>query len=239
MKNFLYLITIFLLVTSCTNNTNMMQLSGEVKGLKKGTLILQTIDDTLLVSVDSVVVDGDSRFNFSKTIESPQMYYLYVRLKDGTLKDDRIPFFAEPTEITINTSLKNFEIDAQISGSHNEKVRDEYKKLLKRYTSKNLEYIEASFKALQEGNDSLVLAIQEKQKKLVASKYLMAVNFALKYKDLELAPFLMLSEVFDANIKYLDTVYNTLTPKIKDSKYGKSLESFIIDRKNEETSLKN
>ena len=239
MKNFLYLITLFLLVTSCTNNENMMQLSGEVKGLKKGTLILQTIDDSLLVSVDSVVVDGDSRFNFSEIIESPQMYYLYIRLKDGTLKDDRIPFFAEPTEITINTSLKNFEIDARISGSNNEKVMDEYKKLLKRYTSKNLEYIEDNFKALQEGNDSLVLAIQEKQKKLVAGKYLMAVNFALKYKDLELAPYLMLSEVYDANIKYLDTVYNTLAPKIKDSKYGKSLESFIIDRKKEETSLKN
>ena len=67
MKNFLYLITLFLLVTSCTNNENVMQLSGEVRGLKKGTLILQKIDDTLLVSVDSVVVDGDSRFNFSET----------------------------------------------------------------------------------------------------------------------------------------------------------------------------
>ena len=239
MKNFLYLITLFLLVTSCTNNENVMQLSGEVRGLKKGTLILQKIDDTLLVSVDSVVVDGDSRFNFSETIESPQMYYLYVRLNDGTLMDDRIPFFAEPTAITINTTLKSFEIDARISGSNNQKTMNEYKKLLKRYTSKNLEYIEDHFNALQEGNDSLVSDIQKKQKKLVAGKYLMAVNFALKYNDLELAPFLMLSEVYDTNIKYLDTVYNTLTPKIKDSKYGKSLESFILDRKKEETSLKN
>ncbi len=43
----------------------------------------------------------------------------------------------------------------------------------------------------------------------------------------------MLSEVSNANIKYLDTVYVNLTPKIKDSKYGKALESFIIERKKE------
>ena len=104
---------------------------------------------------------------------------------------------------------------------------DEYKKLLKRYTSKNLEYIEENFKALQEGNDSLASVFQEKQKDLVASKYLMAVNYALNHNDYELAPYLMLSEVYDSNIKYLDTVYKKLTPKIKDSKYGKALESFI------------
>ena len=30
---------------------------------------------------------------------------------------------------------------------------------------------------------------------------------------------------------YLDSVYNNLTPKIKDSKYGKDLESLIVSRK--------
>jgi len=44
----------------------------------------------------------------------------------------------------------------------------------------------------------------------------------------------MLSEVYDANVKYLDTVYKSLTPKIKDSKYGIALESFIQERKKSE-----
>ena len=60
-------------------------------------------------------------FEFSEEIESPEMYYLYVRLKDGTLNDDRIPFFAEPRDISIDTTLKNFAVDARISGSKKSK----------------------------------------------------------------------------------------------------------------------
>ncbi len=210
-----------------------MHLTGEVKGLKKGTLLLQKVEDTLLVSVDSIIVDGDSHFEFSEEIKSPEMYYVYVRLKDGTIKDDRIPFFAEPGEITITTTLKNFEVDAHIVGLSNEKVLNDYKQILERYTTKNLEYLEAGFNALREGNDSMVINIEKKQKDLVTSKYLMTVNFALNHKDYEVAPYLMLSEVYDANIKYLDTVYGALTPKIKDSKYGKALESYILKRKQE------
>jgi hypothetical protein len=233
MKYLFSVIALTFLIFSCSNNTNLMTLTGEVKGLKKGTLLLQKIEDTILVSVDSVLINGDSNFEFSEEIESPEMYYLYVRLKDGTLRDDRISFFAEPTNINIKTTLKNFEVDARITGSLNELVLDDYKKLVNRYTSKNLDYIQENFQATQAGNDSLANAITKKQENLVASKYLMAVNFALNHNDYELAPYLILSEVSNANIKYLDTVYANLTPKIKDSKYGKALESFITERKKE------
>ena len=42
-------------------------------------------------------------------------------------------------------------------------------------------------------------------------------------KDSEVAPYIALSEVFDANIKYLDTLYNVLPKDIALSKYGKEL----------------
>ena len=71
----------------------------------------------------------------------------------------------------------------------------------------------------------------------LSSKYLATVNFALNNKDKEVAPYLLLTEIYDANIKYLDTVYTSLTPKIKDSKYGTLLESFISERKTAKDSL--
>ena len=210
-----------------------MHLSGQVKGLKKGTILLQKFEDTLLVSVDSVNVNGDSSFEFSEEIASPEVYYLYVRLKDGTLNDERIPFFAEPGEISIQTTLKNLAIDARIEGSGNQDVLKEYKKLLSRFAARELDQIESNFNALKEGNDTLVKSIEKRRNSLAVSKYLMTVNFAINHNDLELAPYLMLSEGYDSNIKYLDTVYKSLTPKIKDSKYGKALESFIDNRRKE------
>jgi|TARA_R110002110_G_scaffold2307_13_gene10639 hypothetical protein len=231
MKRFLSLAMIFLSIVSCSKNEKLMHLTGHVDGLKKGTLLLQRIEDTLLVSVDSVMVNGDSNFEFSKEIESPEIYYLYLRLKDGTLIDERIPFFAEPGEISIKTSLKNLAVNARVEGSKNQDALNDYKKLLNRYSSRELDQIESSFNALRVGNDSLVDAIAKQRKSLATSKFLMTVNFAMNHKEYELAPYLMLSEIYNSNTKYLDTVYKALTPKIKDSKYGKSLESFIKSNK--------
>ncbi|MFT4669822.1 MAG: hypothetical protein ACI9M9_002477 [Flavobacteriaceae bacterium] len=231
MKYSLSLVITFLSIISCSKSEKLMHLTGNVDGLKKGTLLLQKIEDTLLVSVDSVMVNGNSNFEFSKEIESPEIYYLYVRLKDGTLIDERIPFFAEPGEISIKTSLKNLAVKARIEGSTNQDALNDYKKLLRRYSSRELDQIEYNFNALREGNDSLIGAIEEQRKLLATSKFLMTVNFAINHKEYELAPYLMLSEVYNSNTKYLDTVYKSLTPKIKDSKYGKALESLIKSNK--------
>lgn len=237
MRN-LFILTLIAITVACSSDSKKeMKLSGNVKGLKKGTLLLQKIDDSILVSIDSVVVDGNSNFSFSEEINSPEMYYLYLRLKDGSLRDDRIPFFAEPGEITIETSLKNFGKDFSINGSENEKALNDYKKLMKRFSDRDLDLIKEELTAQKEGGDSLINAIKKKKAAALSSKYLATVNFALNNKDKEVAPYLLLSEIYDANVKYLDTVYTSLTPNVKDSKYGKLLESFISERKTMNDSL--
>ena len=230
---------IALFIVSCSNSNPEleMKLSGNVKGLKKGTLLLQKIKDSLLVSIDSVSIDGNPNFTFVEEIASPEIYYLYLRLKDGTLIEDRIPFFAEPGEIVINTSLKKFGDDYIIRGSKNEKALDDYKKLMQRFADKNLDLIKEELTAQKDGSDSLLNAIKKKKVTALSSRYLATVNFALNNKDKEVAPYLLLTEIYDANIKYLDTVYTSLTPKIKDSKYGTRLESFISERKTMKDSL--
>ena len=60
------------------------------------------------------------------------------------------------------------------------------------------------------------------------------VNFALNNKDSEVAPYLALTEIYDAKTSYLDTINNTLTPKVKASKYGKELQTYIDEVKKSE-----
>lgn len=127
----------------------------------------------------------------------------------------------------MNSKLKNYEIESKVLGSVNQEKWETYKLLMKRYNDKNLELIEKHFNAMKEGQDSLATAYEAQRNKLIASRYLATVNFAKNQSDYEIAPYLMLTEVYDANIKYHDTIYKLLTPKIKDSKYGKALESFI------------
>ncbi|OAB81560.1 DUF4369 domain-containing protein [Cochleicola gelatinilyticus] len=223
MNKLLVFLSALLVITACSNNENEMVLTGHVKGLKKGTILLQKVEDSVLVSVDSVRVDGDANFRFKEVIESPEIYYIYLRLKDGTLMDDRIPFFAEANEINITTTLKSFSLKATVTGSENENLYQNYVSQIKRYSDKNLDLIEQRFKAQQEGNDSIITALEQQQTSLKKSRYLATVNFAKNHKEFEIAPYLMLTQLGSFKSAFADSVYNSLPKRIKDSKYGKEL----------------
>tara|TARA_B100000929_G_C15486525_1_gene412986 strand:- start:456 stop:1205 length:750 start_codon:yes stop_codon:yes gene_type:complete len=234
MKKLALLLVILISITSCSEKESNLVVSGEIKGLKKGTLYLQKIEDTSLINIDSVVVDGDPMFSMETYIESPQIMYLYLEKVDNNSYDDRIDFFADKGQVTINTNLEKFETSAEVIGSVNQEKLMEYRKMISRFNDQNLELIKASFEAEKAEDDQKLMEIDKKYDGLLRRKYLYTVNFAINNKEHEIAPYLALSEVFDANIKYLDTVYNSLAPKVKKSKYGKELKDFLKERRKEE-----
>lgn len=234
MKKICVLLLIAIGVAACSKKESNLLISGEVKGLKKGTLYLQKIEDTVLVNVDSVIVDGNPKFNMEVYLDSPQMMYLYLEKIDNSQYDDRIEFFADEGEILINTSLEKFETGATVIGSANQEKLQEYRQMISRFNDSHLELIKESYEAQKAEDDQKLMEIDKKYDRLLKRKYLYTVNFAITNKDLEIAPYLALSEVFDANIKYLDTIYNSLKPRVKKSKYGKSLKDFLQERRKEE-----
>ena len=234
MKKISLLLLIILSISACSEKENNLSVTGNVKGLKKGTIYLQKIEDTLLINVDSVMVNGDANFELGDYLESPQIMYLFLDKVDNTDYNDRIEFFAEEGTVTINTTLKNFEVDAKVVGSTNQEKLMEYKKMMQRFNDKNLDLIQKNFEAQRDENEELIISTNQDFDKLLARKYLYTVNYAINNKDLDIAPYLALSEVFDANIKYLDTIYTSLTPEVKKSKYGKDLKSFLKERRKNE-----
>jgi hypothetical protein len=69
--------------------------------------------------------------------------------------------------------------------------------------------------------------------KITKRSYLYTVNFAINNKDSEVSPFVAVSEIYDANVKFLDTINKILPPKIANSKYGIILEAYIETVKSE------
>ncbi|TVZ25447.1 uncharacterized protein DUF4369 [Gillisia sp. Hel_I_86] len=234
MKKLSLLLLVLLGLTACSDKENNLLVKGQVKGLKKGTIYLQKIDDTLLVNVDSVMIDGDANFELGDYLESPQIMYLLLNKIDNEVYNDRIEFFAEEGEVTIHTTLKDFEVDAKVVGSANQEKLTEYKEMMQRFNDKNLELIQKNFEAQRDKNEDLIISTNQEYDRLLTRKYLYTVNYAMNNKDLEIAPYLALSEIFDANIKYLDTIYTSLTPEVKKSKYGKELKSFLKERRKNE-----
>jgi hypothetical protein len=216
------------------NNENTMIVTGNVKGLKKGTLYLQNIPDSTLVTIDSLVVDGDGSFSFKTDIESPEIFYLYLNKKDNNDINDRITFFGEPGQININTSWNTFDTNAKVEGSETQKKLEEYRKVMSRFNSKNLEFMQYAANA-ENPLDSLQMdSIQRLSDKNIQRGYAFALNFALNNKDSHVAPYIAITEVADANIKYLDSIYSSLIPEVANAKYGVALRDHLENLKKEE-----
>lgn len=231
IKNLLVYCLLFSTLLSCSKSGNFV-LTGKVNGLRKGVLYLQKVEDTVLVNLDSVVVDGDPEFGLYADLKEPQVVYLTLEKVDASDYDDRILIFAEPGEMTLNTSLKNFQSQVAITGSENQLKLDEYNKVLRRFNDENLNLIKKSFEVRKDENEDSIVFYDQKIQNLIKRKYLYTVNFAMNNKDYEIAPYLAVSEIFDANVKYLDTIYKSLEPKVRRSKYGKVLKDYIEEREN-------
>ena len=179
MKYLLVVFGFLFLFSGCGDDSSgkEMLLTGEVTGLRKGNLWLQKINDSAFVTVDSMLVDGNSAFEFSELITEPQVYYLTMSFRDSSNVIKRVPFFAEPGAINLRTSLENFESDLVVTGSINQKIWDDYKELMTRFNNQNLELIEEELYAMKEGNDSLLGVIKKRQDRLLKNTYLASVNF--------------------------------------------------------------
>lgn len=204
-----------------------LHLTGNVKGLKEGTLYIQKVVDTTLIAIDTIKIDGNSHFESDLDIKSPEMLYLFLDRGVTNSLDNNLMFFAEPGIMNIETNLDSFLSGAKITGSKNQELYEEYKKTTERYKDENLNLIEQKFKAIKRKDATAVDSLNKLQDLNLKRKYLFAVNFAMNNKDHEIAPYIALAEVYDINIKYLDTIHKALTPKVAQSMYGKKLTNYI------------
>jgi len=233
MKNTLYALGLLLLITACGEETteNTMTVSGTVKGLKKGTLYLQHVPDSTLVTLDSLQINGDGSFNFQTELESPEIFYLYLNKKDNNDINDRITFFGEPGNIVIRTAWNTFDTNAKITGSVAHDTYTEYKKYMTVINKRSLEILQKGYNS-ETPLDSLQLdSLERLSNRNTQRGYLAAINFSINNKDSYVAPYIAVSEIANANVKYLDSINNSLTPEVANSKYGKKLKQHIAELK--------
>ena len=231
MKKIIVFVIVSIVVLACGNKKeNTMLVQGEIKNFKKGVLYLQKLKDTLLITVDSISLDGVNKFVLTDEVESPEIYFLSLDKSPSK----QISFFGEKGTITIDTRLDNFVFGASISGLTNQQLLDEYKEMKSKFSNKRLDLIKADFEAKRAQDSLFIDSIQSQINSLLKRKYLYTVNFALNNKDSEVAPYLALTEIYNAQIKYLDTINVSLTPEVKNSKYGKELQLFVDNIKKED-----
>ncbi|NVK09953.1 MAG: thiol:disulfide interchange protein, partial [Tenacibaculum sp.] len=140
----------------------------------------------------------------------------------------------EEGEITINDKIEEFGFKPEIKGSKNQEVMDEYRKINQRFIDQRLDFVKKEVEARQAQDEVQLEQVEADYKKMIRRRYLFSTNFAIANADSEAAPYIALSELYDANIQLLDTINNSLTDKVKSSEYGKRLQKFVDDIKAKE-----
>ncbi len=232
-KLVLALFAVFTLI-ACNKEVNEdanVHITGDVKGLSQGKLYLQRIQDSTLVVLDSITINGDSKFESHIKLESPEMLYLFLDRGQTNSIDNNLPFFAEPGNIKIETTLNHFFADAKISGSKNHDLWKKFDSINRKFINKNLSLMAKRFKNNLRPNQKTTDSIENEYQKLLKRKYRYTAHFALTHANKEIAPYLALSEISNINTPYLDTIQKSMSPEVAKSKYGKMLSEYVKERK--------
>ena len=228
MKKALIIIST-IIIMGCNSNIDNMSVSGNVDGLMKGTLFLQSEKDSVVVNLDSMYLKGDGNYKLSTYINEPDIFYLYLDKQDGDSLNDIITFFGNKGDIQINTRLNTFDTSFEISGSENSELLNEYNSIIRKYNMQNLDLLEIFYNAQIENNQTRIDSVNSELENLIRKKYLYTLNFSITNSANEISPYIAVSQIPDANVDLLRKVYDTLPDLIKDSKYGKILKEITID----------
>lgn len=218
----LALFTTILLVACAKSKEEMMVVSGSIDGLKKGTLYLQKIEDSALVTLDSLQLRGSGDFTFEYDLESPEVFYLYLKKADNNDINDRITFFGEKGSIAINTTWNGFDSDVSLTGSQTHQKYLEFQEILTGFNKKDIELVQLSNTLDSTKLDSL----QELADDNLRRRYVYIINFALNNPNSPVSPYVVLNHALDANPKYLDSVSKKMSDEVANTKYGKMLKEY-------------
>jgi len=162
MKKIGLLLVVAIAVIACGKESeNTMYVKASVKGLKKGTFYLQKQIDSMIVSVDSISVDGTEDFLMTDHITSPEMYYLTL-----ANSSKRISFFGEKDTVYISSQLDLFGIKAKVKGSANQELLDNFNDIQQKFNNQKLDLIKEEFEARKANSQDSVDVVAAKIKKL-------------------------------------------------------------------------
>ena len=225
----LFLIT---LLVSCSSPKKDMQVTVEVKNLKKGTLYLERVQDSVLVVVDSIFLGREEAVVLQADLDHPELFYIILNRNQTNDIDNRIPFFGHAGEISIQTTLDDYVTKAEVSGSPTQEIYNAYLRVIGQFNNEELDLLAAYLQAqVSQNSDSLTL-VEQQTASLSKRKILFTVNFAVNNANSVVAPYLALSELTKVSKSFLDTIAASMSDDVANSRYGMLLTDFLSELEN-------
>ena len=223
----LLLISFLFILTNCENNENNMTVKVKVENFKKGNIYLQKISDSALINIDSIFIKKNESIILKYNIDSPELFYLNL---DVSNIDNRIEFFGEKGEINIDTSLEKFNSDFKISGSSIDSLYRDYLSVIKKFNNQKLDLIQLSFNLTKTELDDSLIKVQNQIKSLDKRQYLYNLNYTVSNGNSFISPLVAINEFSESGKIVLDTIKNSMSKQVLESKYGKIFSDIVKNK---------
>ena len=204
-----------------------MTVNVKVENFKKGNVYLQKISDSALINVDSIFVKKNESIILKYNIDSPELFYLNL---DVSNIENRIEFFGEKGEINIDTSLEKFNSDFKISGSSIDSIYRDYLSVIKKFNNQKLDLIQLSFNLTKTELDDSLIKVQNQIKSLNKRQYLYNLNYTVSNGNSFISPLIAINEFSESGKIVLDTIKNSMSKQVLESKYGKIFSDIVKNK---------
>ncbi len=216
MKRTILLITLPLIVFACSKQTQY-DISGNIKNMNKVPVTLQKTQDGEWSTVDSAQVEF-GEFSFQGKLKHPQMMRLVVGQNQGKIK-----FFAENADISIKAKKDSLS-SAQVKGSQVHRKYKDFQGQLKDFNHKLEKARQAYQKAHKKEDEKAMEQAGKRYRKISEDRRAFVKEYVGKNGDSYLAPYLTRKYLMTfLKYKQLDSLYSNFTPKVKKTKYARSL----------------
>ena len=218
-----------LFLVSCSAPKKDMQVEVFVKDLKKGILYLERVQDSILVAVDSVQITQEKPIVLEADLNHPELFYVLLVRNKADDFDNRISFFGEAGNISIQTTLDGYVTKAEVIGSPTQDIFNSYNKVISQFNYEELDLLTAYLQAqINQNNDSLALLVRQSAS-LAKRKILFTANFAVNNNTSVIAPYLALYNLTSGSKTLLDTIAASMSDDVRNSSYGKHLRDYLAD----------
>ena len=204
-----------------------MTVNVKVENFKKGNVYLQKISDSALINIDSIFVKKNESIILKYDIGSPELFYLNL---DVSNIENRIEFFGENGEINIDTSLEKFNSDFKISGSSIDSIYRDYLSVIKKFNNQKLDLIQLSFNLTKTELDDSLIKVQNQIKSLNKRQYLYNLNYTVSNGNSFISPLIAINEFSESGKIVLDTIKNSMSKQVLESKYGKIFSDIVRNK---------
>ncbi len=219
MKKIIWTALFALLLGACTRNspTDHFTIKGKLDNLPEGMVKLSGIVDGNPVVIDSVQ-SANGEFEFSGTIQSPELYLISFDGQRG-----RIRVFVAPGDIEISGTPDDY----TIKGSEPEALLETFDKSLEEFDNER-RTIYGDYKTAQQvGDKEKMKKIEDRFDEIEEEEKSYIIDFAKTNNTSVVAPYVALRYIYYFDLDDLNEIAGSLSASLNNSEYVKSLSKQI------------